>query len=94
MYVGHLIYEPFFSSYEASEDDELGPDGKKLRAGISSKIIEELTDCNAALSQQRKRRQVLQPYMKIKVNFSYRWSKQAIVSLQEFSFPIYLIDHN
>ncbi|KAL8104851.1 hypothetical protein AgCh_028862 [Apium graveolens] len=42
----------------ASEDDELGPEGKKLRAGISSKIIEELTDCNAALSQQRKRRQI------------------------------------
>uniref|UniRef100_A0A175YP44 Pre-mRNA-processing factor 19 n=1 Tax=Daucus carota subsp. sativus TaxID=79200 RepID=A0A175YP44_DAUCS len=42
----------------ASEDEELGPDGKKLRPGISSKIIEELTDCNAALSQQRKRRQI------------------------------------
>lgn len=50
--------------YLAAEDDELGPDGKKLRPGISSKIIEELTDCNAALSQQRKRRQVLHPYKK------------------------------
>ena len=51
--------------YIAAEDDELGPDGKKLRPGISSKIIEELTDCNAALSQQRKRRQVLYPPMRI-----------------------------
>lgn len=48
-----------FYSCKAAEDDELGPDGKRLRPGISSKIIEELTDCNAALSQQRKRRQVL-----------------------------------
>ncbi|PWA93664.1 MOS4-associated complex 3A [Artemisia annua] len=42
----------------AAEDDELGPDGKKIRQGISSAIITELTDCNAALSQQRKKRQV------------------------------------
>ena len=45
----------------AAEDDELGPDGKKIRQGISSAIITELTDCNAALSQQRKKRQVLYP---------------------------------
>lgn len=42
----------------ATEDDEFGPDGKKFRPGISSSIITELTDCNAALSQQRKKRQV------------------------------------
>nr|XP_043609248.1 pre-mRNA-processing factor 19 [Erigeron canadensis] len=42
----------------AAEDDELGPDGKKIRPGISATIITELADCNAALSQQRKRRQV------------------------------------
>lgn len=42
----------------AAEDDELGPDGKKVRTGITSSIITELTDCNAALSQQRKKRQV------------------------------------
>lgn len=54
-----------FYSCKAAEDDELGPDGKRLRPGISSEIIEELTDCNAALSQQRKRRQVLYPSLKI-----------------------------
>lgn len=42
----------------AAEDDDLGPAGKRLRPGISAEIITELTDCNAALSQQRKRRQV------------------------------------
>ncbi|KAI5649722.1 hypothetical protein M9H77_35727 [Catharanthus roseus] len=42
----------------AAEDDEMGPDGKKIRPGISSSIISELTDCNTALSQQRKKRQI------------------------------------
>lgn len=36
----------------------MGPDGKRIRPGISSSIISELTDCNAVLSQQRKKRQV------------------------------------
>ena len=48
----------------AAEDDEMGPDGKKIRPGISSDIIAELTDCNARLSQQRKKRQVL--YVRIR----------------------------
>jgi pre-mRNA-processing factor 19 len=42
----------------AAEDDEMGPDGKRVRPGISASIITELTDCNAALSQQRKKRQI------------------------------------
>lgn len=37
----------------------MGPGGKRIRPGISAGIIAELTDCNAALSQQRKKRQVL-----------------------------------
>lgn len=43
----------------AAGDEELGPDSKKLCPGISAQIITELTDCNAALSQKRKKRQVL-----------------------------------
>lgn len=43
----------------AADDEELAPNAKKLHPGISSSIITELTDCNAALSQQRKKRQVL-----------------------------------
>ncbi|XP_027116671.1 pre-mRNA-processing factor 19 homolog 1-like [Coffea arabica] len=42
----------------AAEDDEIGPDGKRIRPGISANIISELTNCNAALSQQRKKRQI------------------------------------
>lgn len=42
----------------AIEDGEMGPDGKRVRPGISNSIISELADCNAVLSQQRKKRQV------------------------------------
>ncbi|CAK9180206.1 unnamed protein product [Ilex paraguariensis] len=42
----------------AAEDDEMGTGGKRIRPGISATIIAELTDCNAALSQQRKKRQI------------------------------------
>ena len=48
----------FFIVRVAIEDSEVGPDGKRIRQGISNSIISELTDCNSALSQQRKRRQV------------------------------------
>ncbi|VVA89950.1 unnamed protein product [Arabis nemorensis] len=44
----------------AVEDGEEGPDAKKMRLGISTEVITELTDCNAALSQQRKKRQIPQ----------------------------------
>jgi len=40
------------------DDGEQGPNAKKMRLGISAEVITELTDCNAALSQQRKKRQV------------------------------------
>lgn len=42
----------------AAEDDKLDPDGKRIKLGISSGIIAELTDCNSKLSQQRKKRQI------------------------------------
>lgn len=45
----------------AAEVDELGPEGRNIRPGISASIITELTDCNAALSQLRKKRQVFIP---------------------------------
>ena len=43
----------------AADGGEQGPDAKKMRLGISTEVITELTDCNAALSQQRKKRQVI-----------------------------------
>lgn len=46
-------------SCTASEvDAESEGPGKKPRQGITSDIIKELTDCNARLSGQRKKRQV------------------------------------
>ncbi|KAH0930242.1 hypothetical protein HID58_015969 [Brassica napus] len=42
----------------AAGDEEMAPDAKKLCPGISAEIITELTDCNAALSQKRKKRQI------------------------------------
>ncbi|KAL8260063.1 hypothetical protein R6Q59_028016 [Mikania micrantha] len=46
------------SNGKRAAEDELGPDGKKIRPGISASIITELTDCNASLSQLRKKRQI------------------------------------
>lgn len=43
----------------AAAADELGPGGRKVHPGISSSILDELHECNVALSQQRKKRQVL-----------------------------------
>ncbi|XP_055813217.1 pre-mRNA-processing factor 19 homolog 2-like isoform X2 [Solanum dulcamara] len=40
------------------EEEEMGPGSKKICPGISGDVIKELQDCNAALSQQRKRRQI------------------------------------
>lgn len=42
----------------AADDEELAPSAKKLHPGISSSIITELPNCNAALSQQREKRQI------------------------------------
>lgn len=74
----------------AAEDEELGPGGKRIRPGISAGIIAELTDCNAALSQQRKKRQVpptvatvddLERYTQISSHPLHKTSKPGIVSL-------------
>lgn len=54
-----MLLCPFCCIIAASEEGELGPDAKKLCPGISAEIITELADCNAALSQKRKKRQVL-----------------------------------
>ncbi|CAA7390575.1 unnamed protein product [Spirodela intermedia] len=40
------------------EDYDVGPDGKRIRPGITNDIIEELSSCNTLLSAQRKKRQV------------------------------------
>ncbi|KAH9681724.1 pre-mRNA-processing factor 19 [Citrus sinensis] len=74
----------------APEDEDLGPAGKKLHTGITPAIIAELTDCNAALSQQRKKRQVppalapidaLERYTQLASHPLHKTSKPGIVSL-------------
>ncbi|KAL6548276.1 E3 ubiquitin-protein ligase prp19 [Orobanche gracilis] len=75
----------------ALEDSEMvGPDGKKIRPGISSSIISELTDCNAVLSQRRKKRQIpatlssidaVERYTQLTVNPLHRTNKPGILSL-------------
>lgn len=72
----------------AAEDEEFGPGGKRIRPGISASIIGELTDCNAALSQQRKKRQVLVVMMQYHWNysvFSTNWLvKRIFILLLDF----------
>ncbi|KAJ9154108.1 hypothetical protein P3X46_027480 [Hevea brasiliensis] len=73
-----------------AEDENLGPPGKRMRSGISATIITELTDCNAALSQQRKKRQIpptlapvdaLERYTQLSSHPLHKTSKPGIVSV-------------
>ncbi|XP_038720575.1 pre-mRNA-processing factor 19 homolog 1-like [Tripterygium wilfordii] len=74
----------------AAEDEELGPGAKKARPGISANIIADLTECNAALSQQRKKRQTratlasvdaLEKYTQLSSHPLHKTSKPGIISL-------------
>lgn len=74
----------------AAEDDDLGPDGKKHRPGISADTIKELADCNTELSQQRKKRQIssslasiedLQRYTQISSHPLHKTNKPGILSV-------------
>lgn len=74
----------------AAEDEDLGTGGKKILPGISPKIISDLTDCNAELSQQRKKRQIsrtlaavddLERYTQLASFPLHKTSKPGILSL-------------
>ncbi|GAB2294327.1 E3 ubiquitin-protein ligase prp19 [Dionaea muscipula] len=56
--VGSAILPSLSNGKRAAEDEDLGSGGKRIRPGISAGIITELTECNAALSQQRKKRTI------------------------------------
>ncbi|KAK9287764.1 hypothetical protein L1049_016204 [Liquidambar formosana] len=73
-----------------AEDEDLGPGGKKFRPGISASIIAELTDCNASLSQLRKKRQTpptlapidaLERYTQLSSHPLHKTSKPGILSV-------------
>lgn len=72
-----------------AEDEDLGPGGKRIRPGISANIIAELTDCNAMLSGQRKKRQIpptlapvdaLERYTQLSSHPLHKTSKPGILS--------------
>ncbi|KAK1260514.1 U-box domain-containing protein 72 [Acorus gramineus] len=74
----------------ALEDEELGPGGKRIRPGITSEIIAELTDCNATLSGQRKKRQIsstlmpsaaLEKFTQLSSHPLHKTSKPGILSV-------------
>ncbi|KAJ8539694.1 hypothetical protein K7X08_013946 [Anisodus acutangulus] len=74
----------------AAEEEEMDPSGKKIRLGISGDVIKELQDCNAALSQQRKRRQIpatlapvddVQRYTQLNSYPLHKTNKPGILSL-------------
>ncbi|KAL5996893.1 E3 ubiquitin-protein ligase prp19 [Asimina triloba] len=74
----------------AAEDEELGPAAKRARPGISKEIIEELAACNAALSGQRKKRQIpstlapvdaLERYTQVSSNPLHKTNKLGILSV-------------
>ncbi|XP_057783563.1 pre-mRNA-processing factor 19 homolog 1-like isoform X3 [Salvia miltiorrhiza] len=73
-----------------AEDDELGPNAKRMHPGISTSIISELADYNALLSQQRKKRQIpstlapidaVERYTQLTVNPLHKTNKPGILSL-------------
>ncbi|KAK9724233.1 hypothetical protein RND81_05G057500 [Saponaria officinalis] len=55
---GNAVHAPLSNGKRVADGEELGSGGKKPRPGISTDIIAELTDCNAVLSQQRKKRTI------------------------------------
>ena len=57
-------------------EDEIGPDGKKVRPGINLVMIEELTECNTMLSAQRKKRQV---YIVLLISFKSRTRSKTFI---------------
>ncbi|XP_007035246.2 PREDICTED: pre-mRNA-processing factor 19 homolog 1 isoform X1 [Theobroma cacao] len=74
----------------AAEDVDMGPGAKRMRPGISDSIIAELTECNAALSQQRKKRQIpptlapidaLERYTQLSSHPLHKTNKPGITSI-------------
>ncbi|CAM8927083.1 unnamed protein product [Rhodiola kirilowii] len=75
---------------KVASDEDLGSGGNKIRPGVSSSVITELTDCNALLSQQRKKRQTpptlapsdsLERYTQLSSHPLHKTSKPGILSI-------------
>ncbi|KAL9225159.1 hypothetical protein vseg_001112 [Gypsophila vaccaria] len=55
---GYAVQAPLSNGKRVADGEDLGHGGKKPRPGISADIIEELTECNAVFSQERKKRMI------------------------------------
>lgn len=78
------------SNGKRAAEDDLGPDGKRIRPGVTSAMIEELTECNTLLSQERKKRQnsptlapisALEGYTQISSHPLHKTNKTGILSI-------------
>ncbi|GMI64155.1 Plant U-box 59, MOS4-associated complex 3A [Hibiscus trionum] len=74
----------------AAEEEDMGAGAKRMRPGVSDSIITELTECNAALSQQRKKRQIpptlapidaLESYTQLSSHPLHKTNKPGILSI-------------
>ncbi|KAK8571938.1 hypothetical protein V6N13_047567 [Hibiscus sabdariffa] len=72
------------------EEEDMGAGAKRMRPGVSDSIIAELTECNAALSQQRKKRQIpptlapidaLESYTQLSSHPLHKTNKPGILSI-------------
>ncbi|KAJ6817044.1 pre-mRNA-processing factor 19 [Iris pallida] len=77
------------SNGKRAAEEEVGPDGKRIRPGINPAMIAELTECNALLSGQRKKRQIpptlapidaLERYTQISSHPLHKTNKPGILS--------------
>ncbi|XP_073101644.1 pre-mRNA-processing factor 19 isoform X1 [Elaeis guineensis] len=78
------------SNGKRAAEEELGPDGKRIHPGINPGMIAELTECNAMLSGQRKKRQIsptlapidaLERYTQISSHPLHKTNKPGILSV-------------
>uniref|UniRef100_A0ACD5TP49 Uncharacterized protein n=1 Tax=Avena sativa TaxID=4498 RepID=A0ACD5TP49_AVESA len=78
------------SNGKRATEEEIGPDGKKIRPGINPVMIDELMECNTMLSAQRKKRQVppslasidaLERYTQISSHPLHKTNKPGILSM-------------
>lgn len=78
------------SNGKPAADDQLGPGVRNVRPGISPNILDDMTECNSVLSQQRKRRQIsptlapvdaLERYTQISSHPLHKTSKPGILSI-------------
>jgi pre-mRNA-processing factor 19 len=78
------------SNGKRAMEEEIVPDGKKIRPGINPDMIDVLTECNTMLSAQRKKRQVppslasidaLERYTQISSHPLHKTNKPGILSM-------------